>query len=144
MLFRYTLIGTSPEQSSVLQQGRDSSSCFEQTLCETWHLHSCFLRQSPMSPSDARVWAKSSKKAGFVSHISMDHLWSISPSYLFYCQPFLQSIMCSSIQRNVKAHYFGVSGFSHGVYTYYPSHSSKQAHSQWLLSQNASDSTILG
>lgn len=51
-------------------------------LCETWHLHSGFLRQSPMSPSDTRIWARSSKKVGFVSHISMDHLWSISLSHL--------------------------------------------------------------
>lgn len=79
-------------------------------LCETWHLH-LFSKTA----SHVTFWARSSKKAGFVSY----HLWSISLSYLLYCQPFLhcQSIMCSSIERNVKPVFWGVRFFSWCVHT---------------------------
>lgn len=74
-----------------------------QQLLFMWNL--TFTLVFPKTVSYVTFWARSSKKAGFVSY----HLWSISSSYLLYCQAFLhcQSIVCSSIQRNAKAHFGG-------------------------------------
>lgn len=132
------LINTSPEQSCLTTGKRQQLLFWNKLLCETWHLHSCFPRQSPMSPSEQDPLRKLA-------------LWAI------ICDPYLYHISCTVSHFSIvrascvplfkgmpKPVFWGVSGFSHGVYTHYPSCSFKQAHSHWLVSQNASDSTILG
>lgn len=103
-LFRRTaLINNFSWAKLCLTAGKRQQLLFWNKLwCGTWHLHSCFM-MSPTSSSEQDPLRK-------------QDLWAITCDpylhrYLLYCQPFLQSIVCSSIQKNAKTHFLGCQAF---------------------------------
>lgn len=123
----------------VLSYNREETAPLVLKQIFMWNLTSTLMFSKTIS--HITFWGRFSRKSGFVSY----HLWSVSLSYLLYCHLFHHFHHVFFYSKECQSPFFwAVSGFSHGVYTHYPSYSFKQAHIQWLVSQNASDSPIPG
>lgn len=122
----------------VLSYNREETAPLVLKQIFMWNLTSTLMFSKTISHTT--FWGRFSRKSGFVSY----HLWSVSLSYLLYCHLFHHFHHVFLYSKEFQSPFFGLSQVFFMVYTHYPSYSFKQAHIQWLVSQNASDSTIPG
>lgn len=87
----------------VLSYNREETAPLVLKQIFMWNLTSTLMFSKTISHTT--FWGRFSRKSGFVSY----HLWSVSFHISCTVTYFTISIMCSSIQKNVKAHFFGLS-----------------------------------